>query len=176
MAEEKAELRLSEPFTSTIDSLRRQRTKIAENVRETVRETSEKAIERARDMEQKATEFRRRVITGDKSKRVRDFVQEEPVIQLKDKLSFTLGVVSVVVIEYVILRSPEKFGVVLHLLGIPLLASRYYLYLHNNLQFFLIDFCYLINFACLLLTIYPSWWLYSLCFVSATGVRTGSPV
>ena len=154
----------SATMENTLETLRKKRTKLAESARETAREAA-----------QKATRLRRRVITGSSSKRVRDFVQEEPVIRLKDKISFTLGVASVVVIEAVLLRCPEKFGLLMLLFSAPLLVLRFYLYLQTNLQFFLIDFCYLVNFACLLLVVYPSWWLNSFCFVAATGVRCNRP-
>ena len=151
---------------NTKEFLREQR----ENTKEFLREKRDEMGKALEETGKKATELRRRVITGDKNKRVRDFVQEEPVIKLKDKISFTLGVAAIMVTELILLRCPWRFGAFFAAVSVPLLLSRYYLYFKANWGGFLLDFCYFTNFACLALTFHPSaWWLHSFCFVAATG-------
>ena len=71
---------------------------------------------------------RRKVITGDAEKRVRDFVKEPLVVQTMDKFSFTLGVGLMLAIQHMMLVYPAYFGHFYFAMTIPLIAMRYYLY------------------------------------------------
>ena len=102
----------------------------------------------------------RKRITGDEDKPVRDFgrerltavrerLHEPPVIQLRDKVSFMFGVLGCGVIEAVVLVAPERFWLCYAVCIIPLLALRAQLYKALGWQYFLLDFCYASNLACL---------------------------
>lgn len=77
---------------------------------------------------EKLTSMRRRVITGNPNKRVRDFVKEEPVVRTIDKISFSCGVTGLLLIQHFMSMLPEYFGLFYCMLMIPLLITRYYLY------------------------------------------------
>ena len=99
----------------------------------------------------------RRRITGKEDQRVRDYVtrrmramlDEPPVIRLRDKVSFLCGVLGCFVIEAVALLAPRQFYLCYALFIVPLLALRVSLYHRKGWQYFLIDFCYASNAACL---------------------------
>ena len=84
----------------------------------------------------------RRTITGEEDRRVRDFVRqildEPPVVRLRDKLSFFLGVAGCLVVESVALLAPQQFGTCFILCNLPLLIMRAYLYKRINMHYFLI--------------------------------------
>jgi hypothetical protein len=78
--------------------------------------------------------LKRKVITGNPNKRVRDFMKEEPVVKTIDKISFTAGVTTMLLIEFVMTVMPERFGLFYCTLLIPLLIARYYLYRQDKYQ------------------------------------------
>ena len=103
----------------------------------------------------------RKRLTGDQDKRVRehlrDLLEEPPAVRTRDKFSFMLGVLGCGVIEFVILRCPERFPLLYASFIIPLLLLRLYLYASLNWHFFLIDFCYFSNVLCLVQVLwYPA--------------------
>jgi hypothetical protein len=98
----------------------------------------------------KVTEVRRKLITGDRGKRVRDFVKEPPVVRLIDRVSFFLGVVTFAATDFILASRPEYFQW-LFLAVMPLLiALRIPHYTGLKYKYFLYDFCYVVNGLCVL--------------------------
>lgn len=129
----------------------------------------------ARKAVQKVQEVRRRAITGDKDKRVRDYVKMEvPGVRLVDKISFTLGVLGLNITQLVLVSLPGWFGL-WYMVTMPLLlAIRYVSYKREGYLGFLADFCYFSNALCMLAYFYPhSPTLMQTIFVYANGVGVG---
>ena len=120
----------------------------------------------------------RRKITGAETKRVRDHVRERlaervvhvrhrmsrvrnrmeepPSVRLKDKVSFMLGVLGCFVTEFALLRQPMHFGRWYVGFIIPLLLLRLWMYAAFKWHYFLLDFCYVVNVACVaMVVVYP---------------------
>ena len=100
----------------------------------------------------RAQEKVRGVITGDPNKRIRDHMKEEPQVKLLDKFSFTLGVLVITFTEYIIMRHPTWFSMYYNLLMTFLFVLRFFQYRDVKFQFFMIDFCYLVNISCMVQT------------------------
>ena len=96
------------------------RHRATEAVREKARELAEKGAESVAKVKAKANEIRRRVITGDKSKRVRDFVLEQPVVKSIDKITFLFAILILNAIQYILCMSPQSIEPFM-LLVMPLL-------------------------------------------------------
>ena len=89
----------------------------------------------------------RKVVTGDPNKRVRDYMKETPQVKKKDKFSFTLGVMTIAMSEWLILRHPEWFPHFYIPLMLILLIWRFVDYSKTKSELFLIDFCYFVNLS-----------------------------
>ncbi len=96
----------------------------------------------------------RQKITGDRNKRIRDHMKEVPQVKLMDKVSFTMGVLVIVFTEFLIMRHPEWFIPFYTMLMLSLFAIRYVLYKQSKYQFFMLDFCYLVNVSCMVHTLF----------------------
>eukprot|EP00906_Rhabdomonas_costata_P036245 RCo050887 len=107
----------------------------------------------------------RQTITGDKSKRVRDHVRETtakqtqrvkekmhqpPVMRFMDKAGFLLGVVGLSLTEWIFAAWPEYFRIWYCLMIPTLVVLRYYMYVNQKYQYFLLDFCYFAQVSTLL--------------------------
>lgn len=96
----------------------------------------------------------RKQITGAEDRKIRDHVLERmeqpPVVRLRDKVSFMFGVLGCAVLEFVVLRQPHDFARCYLCFIIPLLFMRLWMYTQLKWHYFLIDFCYVANAACLL--------------------------
>lgn len=91
----------------------------------------------------------REKITGDRNKRIRDHMKEVPQVKLMDKVSFTMGVLVIVLTEFLIMRHPEWFIPYFTAFMLSLFVIRYVMYSRDKYQFFMLDFCYLINISCM---------------------------
>jgi hypothetical protein len=120
----------------------------------------------------KAQKNWRKLVTGDADKRIRDValdkvekiklgarrhadkfkqtISSRPIIKLKDRISFFLGVLVMCVTEWVLLVTPESFWMLYILIAIPAIVVRVYTYCDNYMGYFLIDFCYFVNLSCVL--------------------------
>ena len=76
-------------------------------------------------------------------------LEEPPAIRLRDKVSFLGGVVGCAAIEFAILVQPRSFATWYVAFILPLLALRLWLYSRLRWHYFLLDFCYIANLACL---------------------------
>lgn len=103
--------------------------------------------------------------------KVRERMEEPLVVRFRDKISFVMGVLGCLTIEFIALCQPELFPFALIGFGGPLLVLRYYIYFSLGWQFFLIDFCYMVNALCLLqILVFPSsYTLFLLNFLHASG-------
>ena len=90
--------------------------------------------ERTQVVRQQVARNIRRKITGAEDLRIRDFVrqkleilEEPPVVRLRDKMSFVLGVMGCFVVEAVALQAPQQFWMCYIFFMVPLLVLRAYL-------------------------------------------------
>ena len=91
----------------------------------------------------------RKAVTGDPTgrTRVRDYVKLPRAIRAADKVSFTLGVVGLLVTQFVATEHPTLFHVY-YLATAPFIFTlRAYQYFVIKYHYFLIDFCYYANAA-----------------------------
>ena len=86
-------------------------------------------------------------MTGDPNKRIRDYMKETPQVKKKDKFSFTLGVMTITLSEWLILRHPEYFPYFYIPLMIALLIYRFVDYSASKSELFLLDYCYFVNLS-----------------------------
>jgi len=98
--------------------------------------------------QEQITRVRRRLITGDSEKRVRDFAQEAKVVKTVDKFAFCLGVLVLCATEYMVLQHPESFGTYYCALVSVMMALRLYMYAKSGWLYFVLDFCYWANASC----------------------------
>ena len=104
--------------------------------------------EGARAIPEGARNFVRAKLTGDPRVRVRDYVKMPRAIQTIDKVSFTLGVVGLMLTQFVATEHPEFFWFY-YLCSAPLVfVYRIIQYRMIKYHYFLIDFCYYANLAC----------------------------
>ncbi|XP_023337253.1 uncharacterized membrane protein C776.05 [Eurytemora carolleeae] len=106
-------------------------------------------LEKARGVAQRSW---RKVVTGDPEKKVRDYMTEVPQVKLIDKLSFTFGVASMIIIEFLALRHPTYFTPFYYFLMSCLVGNRYFQYREENSEFFMLDFCYFMNLSVIVQT------------------------
>eukprot|EP00968_Pinguiococcus_pyrenoidosus_P020334 scaffold2350_cov259-Pinguiococcus_pyrenoidosus.AAC.2 len=94
----------------------------------------------------------RRVVTGTKDKRIRDFIKEKstepPVARWLDQISFTIGVLAIIFSEFILLHAPELFWLWYLIQMSVMIGLRIFSYHKCKWQYFLIDFCYFANFCC----------------------------
>jgi len=101
-------------------------------------------------------EMRKRV-TGDPEKKIRDYMTEVPQVKFIDKVYFTFGVGCVVLTEYLALRHPTLFTQYYYLLMSFLVSIRYFQYAEENMELFMLDFCYFANLSTMIQTgVFPN--------------------
>eukprot|EP01063_Lacrimia_lanifica_P034931 TRINITY_DN6558_c3_g1_i1.p1 TRINITY_DN6558_c3_g1~~TRINITY_DN6558_c3_g1_i1.p1 ORF type:complete len:400 (+),score=130.18 TRINITY_DN6558_c3_g1_i1:59-1258(+) len=120
----------------------------------------------------------RRSVTGDEERSVRQMARDTVVRELKkpdvlrkkDIFAFCLGVFGIMITEYVMLIHPTLLWVWYCALMPPLLLARFLLYRKKKMQYFMIDFCYLMQLLlCVELLAYPSDALFKLNFMFSQG-------
>lgn len=109
-------------------------------------------MEAVHDMEQEVVRKVRTAVTGDPSVRVRDHMKEVPQVKMIDKISFTLGVITIVGSEWLALRHPELFPLYYYFIMSLLLAWRWITYSRDKYQFFMLDICYFVNLSVIIQT------------------------
>jgi len=114
-------------------------------------ETVQKA---AVEGENKVKRSLRKAVCGNPDVRVRDHIERrrrEPIIiKAIDKLSFTLGVVWLCLTEWWVLVYPETFGKFYAFSVAVFIGVRHRMYKKEKYHYFLYDFCYFVDFLCLL--------------------------
>ena len=78
----------------------------------------------------------------------------EPRVRFIDKVSFTLGVIIIILSEYLIIKRPDVFPDYYRILMSVLLLLRLVIYFRSKAQFFLIDMCYFTSISLGLQTLY----------------------
>ena len=74
-------------------------------------------------------------------------MKETPQVKKKDKFSFTLGVMTITLSEWLILRHPEYFPYFYIPLMLALLIWRFVDYSATKSELFLLDYCYFVNLS-----------------------------
>lgn len=133
--------------------LLRQRTSPVRGRARAAANVAKKGVDQAKRRVGQVARRVRKQITGAEDRRLRDMLRqrldEPPVIRLRDKFSFFLGVVGCALIEATLLLYPRAFPYCYAVCIVPLLVLRAYIYSSLGWQYFLIDFCYWSNAACL---------------------------
>jgi Protein of unknown function (DUF2838) len=117
----------------------------------------------------------RKILLGSEDKGLRDALESEmrkPVrVKLRDKISFTLGILNTAITIFILGRYPQHFHIWYTAIAIPLLLWRYASYSRQYYQYFLLDFCYLANALCFIhLYLFPrSSTLFLITFASVSG-------
>lgn len=117
-----------------------------------VSEEGKMVMEAVHGMEQDVVRTVRTAVTGDPDVRVRDHMKEMPQVKMIDKLSFTLGVITIVGSEWLALRHPNLFPVYYYAIMTLLLVWRWITYSRDKYQFFMLDICYFVNLSVILQT------------------------
>jgi hypothetical protein len=117
----------------------------------------------------------RKIVTGQETKRVRDFLKEKEkqpqLFKLIDKIGFTFGVLNIVACQYFLLNIPHYFSMWFVLIIPTILATRFLHFKSQHWHYFMIDFCYfgialsLVN----VLLARQSATFFKMCFIFATG-------
>mmetsp|Transcript_11309 Transcript_11309/g.24483 ORF Transcript_11309/g.24483 Transcript_11309/m.24483 type:complete len:450 (+) Transcript_11309:90-1439(+) len=118
----------------------------------------------------------RKVVTGDSERPLHEWAQQANVVKTVDKFSFCLGVLVLCVTEYTFLIRPEAFG--LYYVGLisVMMALRLYMYARSRYLYFLLDFCYWANAACFVSVLFlpENRKLWRLNFAVSNGVLLGA--
>jgi len=77
-----------------------------------------------------------------KKKQLEQKLQTPPFIRTSDKCAFTIGMLVLLITEYIILKKPHHMAYWYTALLVPLMFARYYFYKKAKYQYFMIDFCY----------------------------------
>lgn len=112
--------------------------KLGRKIRKTLKKTNDQ-------VKRKVMPHIRKVVTGDKNVRIRDFRKTAPVVRFVDKISFFFGVITLLLVEGVFLRAPDLLYFVFLLLCPLLIMIRIPLYYMEKYHFFTLDFCYFVN-------------------------------
>jgi len=143
--------------------------KVKARAKEKVVEYKQRATEHLGAYKQRATDLRRRVITGDKTKRVRDYVMEKPVVTYLDRITFLLSVLCLNATQFILSSRPQWLEPFILAVVPPMLIFRVYTYKKLKWEYFLYDFCYLVNVAAIIGIIFKKRWLQQLVFVYGNG-------
>eukprot|EP00752_Nemacystus_decipiens_P006459 g5817.t1 len=96
----------------------------------------------------------RKAVTGDPQKSVRLHLEEKRskpfVMRMLDKAAFTVGVLTMMVSEYMLLMMPERFWLWYSVMVPVLLLMRYPDYRQRKWLFFYLDFCYYVQVWCMI--------------------------
>ena len=114
---------------------------------EKIEETRRKLLDAGKAVPINAQRKWRKAVTGDPNKRIRDHMKETPQVKMLDKFSFTLGVLTIVFSQWLLLRQPQYFAKFSALMLTCLIVWRYFDYKSQKYELFLLDFCYFVNLS-----------------------------
>lgn len=80
-----------------------------------------------------------------KGKEIKQKLQQEPFVRLRDEIAFLLGVVNLAVTSFLLGKKPEWIPMLYTIKFVVLVGSRVYLYKRARFHYFLLDFCYFAN-------------------------------
>lgn len=75
-------------------------------------------------------------------KRLERLMKDPKVVMTMDKISFVLGILTILLIEGVLLCAPDQMGLLYTTLLVPLMVARYIIYKADFMHYFMYDFCY----------------------------------
>lgn len=75
-------------------------------------------------------------------KRFERLMKDPDVVMTMDKISFVLGVLTIMLIEGVLLCATDQMGLLYTTLLVPLMLARYIIYKADFMHYFMYDFCY----------------------------------
>jgi Protein of unknown function (DUF2838) len=98
-------------------------------------------------------------------------VKSASFVKMKDKISFVLGVLCLLVTNTLLCSMPDHMPLWYSCLVVPLIVTRFFVYHSIGFHFFLLDFCYFCSVLLLFyLWLYPtSALLFQLCFALCNG-------
>jgi hypothetical protein len=102
---------------------------------------------------------------------IKERMKGEPFLRAKDKFSFLLGVMTLLLSEYTLISYPKYLYVVYTAILLPLITWRFFSYHQHKHHYFMLDFCYFDNLLLLIwLYIFPqNLKLFKLVFALSTG-------
>jgi len=112
-----------------------------------IEETRKKILKAGKAVPIRARRKWRETVTGDPNKRIRDHMKETPQVKMLDKFSFTLGVLTICLSEWLLLRIPQLFPTFYVLLMSMLLIWRFIDYKAIKSELYMLDFCYFVNMS-----------------------------
>eukprot|EP01128_Nolandella_sp_AFSM9_P009086 TRINITY_DN5725_c0_g1_i1.p1 TRINITY_DN5725_c0_g1~~TRINITY_DN5725_c0_g1_i1.p1 ORF type:complete len:405 (+),score=78.10 TRINITY_DN5725_c0_g1_i1:105-1319(+) len=83
--------------------------------------------------------------------KLKDRITNVPFMRFMDKLSFILGLLLIVITEYLVLDHQELLPHFYTLLMLPLMIYRFFAYHKANYHYFMLDFCYYMQIMSILL-------------------------
>lgn len=94
----------------------------------------------------------RKICTGDEKKRIRDHLKEHlkekqsnpPAVKLLDKLTFTLGVLNISIIQWFLFVRPSYFWLWYSIVIPLLMLTRFFHFKSLGWHYFMLDFCYFV--------------------------------
>lgn len=90
-------------------------------------------------------------------KKMKKMISDPGFVMTMDKISFVLGVVTIMTIELVLLLIPDQMGMLYTALLLPLMVARYIIYRADLYHYFMYDFCYFSQLLMLLqMYVYPN--------------------
>jgi len=90
----------------------------------------------------------RKICTGDEKKRIRDHLRDNqnnpPTVKLFDKLTFTLGVLNISIIQWFLFVKPSFFWLWYSIVIPLLMLTRFFHFKSLGWHYFMLDFCYFV--------------------------------
>lgn len=86
-------------------------------------------------------------------KKLEHLMKNPHVVMTMDKISFVLGVLTIMLIEGVLLCAPHQMSSLYTALLVPLMVARYVIYKADFMHYFMYDFCYFSQLLLLLVSI-----------------------
>ena len=110
-----------------------------------------------RKFQEKSVEIRvnfkkqlRSTITGDPNRSLRRHIQEAPQIKFIDKACFTFSIMHLIFTELFVLKFTQYFKDYYAIMLVLLMLARYVTYKSKQYHYFMLDFCYFVNFLVIL--------------------------
>ncbi|PWZ02003.1 hypothetical protein BCV70DRAFT_198286 [Testicularia cyperi] len=162
-------------FSPRIDLAGRKWSAFSGDMRSRARKRRDNLVNKAKSkrelkqMEEEVAKMRKSV-----SRRIESLQQrwmDAKVVRLRDKISFVVGVLNLVVSSLCFALRPEWVPTLYSLLALYFLPLRVYSYTSKKWHYFLFDFCYFLNTANLLfIWVFPhSEFLFTVCYCAAHG-------
>uniref|UniRef100_A0A6B2L5R4 Glycerophosphocholine acyltransferase 1 n=1 Tax=Arcella intermedia TaxID=1963864 RepID=A0A6B2L5R4_9EUKA len=80
-----------------------------------------------------------------------------PILRTKDKVSFVLGIILLMLSEFVVISLPQWMWLYYVMMLIPLMVNRFVSYHRSNAHYFMLDFCYYMQvWALIVIFVYPN--------------------